>query len=376
MEEQLSIYQDQRSDKLSYIRRLVHPKSGLYLFFRMQSIRAQQRYAELSDLTNTPSVFLHGNPHIDNYARTNTGCGMIDFDRSRIGPYSWDLVRLLSSLQLRWKDHKASELDERIIQSVHDGYVSRFNAPDLGYETLASLAAVKPEKWQLSTNAYLEANKKWAKKMRENPIDPKDPRLMQLFSGYTESRSKQHHLEIFDIVEAGICSGSFGKPRFLVVLSSRSHQNDKIILDFKEVYQDVDSKFFYNPYRNHGHRMVEASHLYAPGVEQRIGYAQLAGQQYWVRQVPPFQVKLKGNLPTALCEEFGYCVGAQLGIGHRRSLLFTKPEKLMNHFKQEWPRVIELSHKMVKELRRDYKIYCNQVKNQVMDLVEFFEDED
>ena len=48
----------------------------------------------------------------------------------------------------------------------------------------------------------------------------------------------------------------------------------------------------------------------------------------------------------------------------------------MNHFKQEWPRVIELSHKMVKELRRDYKIYCNQVKNQVMDLVEFFEDED
>jgi hypothetical protein len=57
----------------------------------------RNRLSELIDLSKAPRVFLHGNPHINNFARFPGGSAMIDFDRTCIGPYLWDLVRLMVS---------------------------------------------------------------------------------------------------------------------------------------------------------------------------------------------------------------------------------------------------------------------------------------
>ncbi len=76
-------------------------REARYLFFRMACPLLQSKLPRFLDLSNFPVTFLHGNPHMDNYVKTPRGSAMMDFDRSRMGPYCWDIIRFLSSVSLR-----------------------------------------------------------------------------------------------------------------------------------------------------------------------------------------------------------------------------------------------------------------------------------
>lgn len=90
----------------------------------------QQRFVDLYDIRRIPKVFIHGNPHLDNYAKTNNGEAMVDFDRSRIGPYVWDIVRFLSSLSLKYENKDPSKLlPKKTLEAFLEGYVYSFNNP-------------------------------------------------------------------------------------------------------------------------------------------------------------------------------------------------------------------------------------------------------
>ena len=39
--------------------------------------------------------------------------------------------------------------------------------------------------------------------------------------------------------------------------------------------------------------MIEASKIFADGMEERLGYCTHQGKQYWGRQIPSFSVKVK-----------------------------------------------------------------------------------
>lgn len=360
-----ALLRDPASDSEDLKKRFTDPEKGLYQFFRVQSIALQNRFCKLFPVERTPSVFLHGNPHIDNYARTFRGSGMVDFDRSRMGPYSWDLCRLLGSLELRAdkKENFSGFLPNSIIDQVLHGYMSRLENPNLSFEPIRFLESHVPQWWEVSTNAYLSANKRWAKKMRQNPLPIQDTAINKLVQKYAVSRNHYSLLEKYYIEEAGYAFGSLGKKRFLVVLAPTNESSDRILLDIKSVYEDSDTKWFYNPYRRHGHRMVEASTLYAQNLEQKIGYAEHDGQEYWVRQVPSFQVKIKGQLNKDQLKEFGFCVGAQLAIGHQRSLLFSEPDYHKKHLMAHFPLIVEVAQKLNEELRSAYDKYLNKVKN-------------
>ncbi|PIR19484.1 MAG: hypothetical protein COV48_01740, partial [Elusimicrobia bacterium CG11_big_fil_rev_8_21_14_0_20_64_6] len=81
----------------------LHEKRGAHFYFRNMLLPMQERFAQLLDMASAPRAFLHGSPHLDNYAKSKQGAAMVDFDRSRVGPYSWDLVRLMVSMSLRTK---------------------------------------------------------------------------------------------------------------------------------------------------------------------------------------------------------------------------------------------------------------------------------
>jgi len=79
-------------------------REARYLFFRMACPIMQSKLGRFLDLTKIPATFIHGNPHLDNYVRTFHGSAMMDFDRSRIGPYCWDIIRFLSSISFVIKE--------------------------------------------------------------------------------------------------------------------------------------------------------------------------------------------------------------------------------------------------------------------------------
>lgn len=324
-------------------------KEGYYLFFRRSCLKLQERFSRLMPVSQMPRVFLHGNPHIDNFAKTPKGEGMIDFDRSRIGPYAWDLVRFLSSLSLRREEPTRKFLSNRVLREFFEAYIDAFSNPWTEFEG-PTVIKLKPEAWQKSTDAYLRKGLGWSKKLKSSSLPPNHHLVQTFLRLYAASRREPALVDDYRVSEAGVGLGSLGKPRLLVALAPKDKKKDKILLDLKEVYSDADTRHFFNPFIHHGLRMIEASHLYAPGLETRLGYFTWKGKQFWGRQVPCFKAKLKGDLTESRQLDLAIVVGLQLGRAHRRSLRDGSPKEMMRHLKTHTDEFVRVGESLNQQL--------------------------
>ena len=330
----------------------LQPKNDFYMFFRRSCLRLQDRFCKLMAVNHMPRVFLHGNPHIDNFARITKGEAMIDFDRSRMGPYGWDIVRFLSSLSLRREEPSKKFLSNRVLRDFAEAYLDGFSNPHIRFASPELLKAARPQEWQKSTTDYLKADTGWSKKLRASPLPPTHAIVANFLKLYAASRREMSLLTDYRVSQAGLALGSLGKPRVLVVLDPiRDRKKDKILLDLKEVYADADNRNFFNHFVHHGIRMIEASHLYAPGMEQRLGYFTWKDRQFWGRQVPSFKAKIKGNLSDSKQSDLAVSVGLQLGSAHRRSLRDSSPKEVIRDLKANYDTFIELGATLNEQLQ-------------------------
>lgn len=308
----------------------ISSREAKYLFFRMACNLMQGKLARLTDLSKVPVTFLHGNPHIDNYVKTFKGSAMLDFDRSRLGPYCWDIIRFLSSLSLR-RENDDGFLDRKVIEYFLDAYIVHFLNPEIPSKQLKMLKSVSPERWQMTTKDYLKSNKRWAKKMRENPLPLNSDLAGGILKNFLESRKELDLLNLYQVSEVGLTPGSLGKKHFIYSLVPKNIDShlDGIILDIKEVYADRDTKYFYSPCSHHGERMIMASQVFADGMEERLGFCTYQNKQYWGRQIPSFAVKVKKYLNKDEQCDFAYSVGSELGKGHRKGLLKSDSAELL-----------------------------------------------
>jgi hypothetical protein len=305
-------------------------RQARYLFFRMACPIMQSRLSRFLDLSKIPVTFIHGNPHLDNYVKTLHGSAMMDFDRSRLGPYCWDIIRFLSSLSLRRED-SGGFLDRKVVEYFLDAYIVHFLHPDIPSKQLRMLKGIGPEKWQMTTRDYLRANRRWAKKMRECSLPPRTESSLELLNKFLESRGEQNLLKDYKISEVGLTPGSLGKKHFIYALEPKNSDShlDSIMLDIKEVYEEKDTRFFYSPCSHHGERMILASKIFADGMEDRLGFCTYQNRQYWGRQIPSFAVKVKKFLDKEEQCDFAYSVGSDLGKGHRKGLRDARTAELI-----------------------------------------------
>ncbi len=338
-----------------------------HLLFRLLGPSFQRDFEKSFDLKKIPQLFMHGNPHLDNYAKTLCGAGLIDFDRSRMGPYSWDIVRFLGSVALRGEGElKKKGNPSSIVKAFLDGYLKTFSEPDIYFAYPTFIRSMVPSEQEITMDAYLEANIKWAKKMRKNPIDIKDKKMNKMLRLYLESRGEESLLKFYELTECGSSEGSLGKMHYLFVLRPKDNQEkkDSIMIDLKETYCEKDTKFFKSPFEHHGLRMIKASNLYAPGIEQRLGYFTYEDVQYWGREIPSFNGKIKEIMTLSEQEELAYCVGAQLGRGHRRSFRDGKCTKIEKDLTENLDQYLDYSIQMKKQvmLGLDYLKKVNDLK--------------
>ena len=327
-------------------------KEARYLFFRIAGPVMQAKLQRFVDLSKVPVTFIHGNPHIDNYVRTHRGSAMMDFDRSRMGPYCWDIIRFLSSLSLR-RNSNDGFLDRKVVEHFIDSYTAHFSNPDIPHKQLKILKSVKPDKWQLNSRDYLAANKKWAKKMRDFRIDVRNESNIQLLHKFLESRNEMALMNEYYIDEAGLTPGSLGKKHYVYSLLPKNpdSHSDAIILDIKEVYKEKNNQFFYSPYEHHGLRMIEASKVFADGIEERLGYCTHNGKQYWGRQIPSFAVKVKKFLDKNELCDFASSVGSDLGKGHRKGVKDQETADLIEKdFQENFDRYYKISKLLTYEI--------------------------
>jgi hypothetical protein len=355
-------------DSVLTVKNYLQKDKGLYFFFRTNCIKMQERFVQLADCSMMPKVFLHGNPHLDNYVKTDNGSAMIDFDRSRFGPYAWDIVRLLSSIALRKTKSGKKFLHEIVVDYFFEGYMRSFSNTELPFKAPTHLGDKTPEKWQKNINNYLKSNNAWAKKLKESPISPSDETVFEILSSYLESRNDLTLLNDYHIEKAGKAIGSLQNKRFLVLLSPNSpfdkgkDKKQSILLDLKTVYQDPDNEWFYNPYKHHGLRMIKAAELYAPKIEEMLGYATYKGEQYWGRAIPSFSYKIKNRLNQTLQLDIAYSVGTQLGKAHRNSIQNTEPAVLLRHFEENYTSFVKLAEQMSREVVNAHTQYVDALR--------------
>ena len=109
--------------------------------------------------------------------------------------------------------------------------------------------------------------------------------------------------------------------------------------------------------------MIEASNLYAPGIEQRLGYTTLDGQQYWGREIITRHGKLKQSLDEFDQVDIAYSVGSQLGRAHRLSLQEDiKPKKFIMHLLEYYEYFIGVSVQMNTDLMAAYRYYMDHLE--------------
>ena len=159
-------------DSQAHRQLIVKPDSGAHRFFRMSGPIMQIRFAEIVDHTDIPKILIHGNPHLANYCKTRRGAAMVDFDRSRVGPYAYDIARFLISVSLSRAEQDKRLLHPIILDHFRRGYLHGFHADDKDFEEMRSLRIKEPKAWQCSTNGYLDAGKKWANRLHSHKVKP------------------------------------------------------------------------------------------------------------------------------------------------------------------------------------------------------------
>ena len=341
-------------------------KRGYFLFFRKMAMHTQARFVQLYDHRKVPLVLVHGNPHIENYMIGKNGAGMVDFDRSRIGAYAWDIVRFLCSLSLKREEEDSPFLSDLVLEYFKEGYLRGYHTPNLHHKGISNTSEkIEYKVWYDSTTEYLEANKKWGKRMRQNAISVKDKTMLKLLKGYLQSRYEKKLLNDYKIEEAGVARGTFGNQRFLIVLKpGKGTKTDRIFLEIKTVYQDPDTRYYFNPYKHHGLRMIQASKVYAPNLELRLGYTTHQGVEYWGREIPYTNAKIKESLNITEQLDVAYSVGTQLGKGHQMTLQGgIGNEVLEKHFLKNFSDLQQVAIKMNEELE---KIYLSHTEGQLV----------
>jgi hypothetical protein len=318
--------------------------TGTHRFFRMSGPRMQHVFADLIDHSTIPSILIHGNPHVANYCKTKRGAAMADFDRSRIGPYAYDLVRFLISVSL-----------SRDIQN--DVFLHPQN-PD--FDEMYELRTTEPKKWQASTNSYLDSGKKWAKRLSLHQTKI-TKRLTSMLTDYLKNRDELMLLERHQLKRCAEVAGSMGKLHHLYLLQDRKEKRDALLIDIKEVYQEQDNQWYTNPFEHHGQRMNAAGDLYAPNWEQKPGHTSYKGQQYWVRQIPTQQIKITIPLNQLDQCDLCYAVGSQLGSGHARASTEEQRIQILNDFNDKFEQYVEIGSVMRNQIILARNAYCKHV---------------
>ena len=133
---------DEFSQNPKLLNRILRGPHGYFRF--INEIFAEEVCVRLRDgLGWIPNVSLQGDAHLENYAITERGRGLTDFDAATIGPVVLDLVRFGVSIHLASQANGWEEEAEPIVDSFLSGYRAALDNEGLACSSLHWLL-VKP----------------------------------------------------------------------------------------------------------------------------------------------------------------------------------------------------------------------------------------
>jgi hypothetical protein len=325
-------------------------------------------------LSEIPDVNLQGDPHLENYAITERGRGLTDFDDATIGPMVLDLVRFGVSIHLACRANGWEDKAEEIVDTFLSSYRDALENPDL---------TIPPPELVARILARFTKDREVLLAARQKLMEPLGEPLENFKAGYKQyvDQMKEQHPDLppyfFDIKKAGRLKmgvGSALDEKYLLRVEGATKVNgDDLTLEIKEARSlhgiscillskenplrpiVMQARLGYEPYRYTGVIVAVANN----GTRR--------GKTFWVHEwydnYHELSISTSFQKPKDI-QDIAVDVGLQLGIGHPRhisdtdssglrSILASTLEKFRKEIKQTISHLTRETVAAWKQFRRE-----------------------
>jgi len=265
-------------------------------------------------------VNLHGDAHLEQYAVTDTGRGLTDFDDAASGPAVLDLVRFATSLVLSCRERHWDSSIGRVVNEFFRGYHAALADPTLNAPAPRVVARFRagfhpdPARfftWLASVNEPVTAEKQAAIRAALEPYV--DARLTE------QPALGRDYFRIQSLGRSRIGIGSARVPKYLVRLRGRTDApEDDDVLELKQISDLSGVACLSRSAALQPTRVIVVQARIAYDPYRLVGYAVLDGSYFWVhawaqsyREVSARDLESQDELA-----EIAFDSGVQLGLGH------------------------------------------------------------
>ncbi len=312
------------SDNPALLERILDSPHGYLRFINIPfSTEVCRRAGHLLD--GVPLFNLHGDAHIEQYAVTDLGRGLTDFDDSSKGPAVIDLLRMGTSLRVASQVKGWPEEADGIFDRFIDGY--RMGLEDPEHQVDAPVVAQRlSADFSYDREEYLA----WVESIVEPVPEAEAQGLEEALSGYVELMLEQHpELEApyFEIVELGYLRLGIGSAldrKYLVRVRGESDDpEDDVVLELKQV-RDLQAIDCISVGRgNEPLRILIGQSRIAYQPYSLLGYVRFDGFTFWVhawvQNYAEADIAESFDTPAEMAE-VAFDIGLQLGRGHTNQI--------------------------------------------------------
>jgi hypothetical protein len=336
--------------------------SGPHAYFRFMNRPFARLACERFADVDLPPVTLHGDAHIEQYAVTDLGRGLTDFDDSSSGPAMVDLLRFGTSLRLAARERGWESASDRLWARFWSGYRHALldpaaEAPEPALARRLESGFVTDRLALLSRAEALMATLPEPQPMLEEEARQETVEILARNSGLPVS--------FFRVKNAGALNvgiGSAADQKYLFRVDGETPaDDDDVLLEFKEI-RDLGSVPCIRSDPGPTRILLGQSRLaYQPF--RYTGAVHYGGANFWVHSWPLNYVELQiADLrsPEEL-EEVVYDVGVQLGRGHPKRWSTREARKLRERLAQGVPseRVARASAELADEMVKAWRRFCD-----------------
>lgn len=280
------------------------------------------RYGDL--IAGTPLFNLHGDAHIEQYAVTDLGRGLTDFDDSSSGPAIIDLLRFGVSVRVACQGHDCGDLDAQFDQFLR-GYRAALNEPELEAPE-PSVARRLRAGFAYDREAYLE----WVTSVMQPMPEEERVGLARAMAPYVETmlaEEPERAPSYYDLVEAGYLGlgvGSALDRKYLIRTRGESDGPlDDAVLEAKEVREIESIECIRVAKGADPFRVLLGQTRIAYEPFGHLGYIRFRDRSFWihawVENYKEVEIGESFETPEELSEVM-FDVGVQLGRGHANQI--------------------------------------------------------
>lgn len=344
-------------------------RSGPHGYFRFINIRFSAEVCRRfsTSLVHTPSLNLHGDAHIEQYAVTDLGRGLTDFDDSSTGPGFIDWLRFGVSVHLAcrtrgWED-RADDLTEQFLR----GYRDALRDPEIAVPEPLVVQRIRST-FSIDRKAYFG----WVDSIMDPvPAEERDSLSIAL-QPYVEAMLAERpglSREYFGWVKTGYLRMGIGSAldtKYLVrVRGETDDPMDDVVLECKQVRDLSGIDCVSSAKRSDAFRILLGQARIAYQPFHHLGYFRFRGHTFWVHSwVENYREVAIGESFRSYEElaEVVYDAGVQLGRGHVKHIATPFDRQLRREqlevLDRHEPEIEQTCREFVEQTIAAWKTFC------------------